>query len=102
MRGGGLAGLVTTTTADSEALAPKDAEALRARVEGSGLLQLPARSADPTRYPDAFDYAVTVEDAGLTQQVSLTEDALPPAIRSLISWVDAVPGHQDTVGPAGG
>jgi hypothetical protein len=101
VRGGGLAGLVTTTTADSDALAPDDAEALRAKVQGSGLLQLPARVSGPTRQPDAFDYAVTVEDGDHTQQVSLTEDALPPAVRSLISWVDTVPGRRDLIGPPG-
>jgi hypothetical protein len=101
-RGGGLAGLVSTTTADTEALAPGDAEELRTKVEGSGLLQMPARVSGPRAHPDAFDYAVTVEDGERTQTVSLSEDALPASVRSLISWLDSVPGHQEGIAPPGG
>ena len=103
VRGGGIAGLVTTTTADSDALAPEEADALRSKVEGSGLMHMPARVAGPTPQPDAFNYEVTVEDDnGRTQRVSLSEDALPASVRSLISWLDSVPGKQERIGPPGG
>ncbi|MDQ4133582.1 MAG: hypothetical protein M3179_10350 [Actinomycetota bacterium] len=101
VRGGGIAGLVTTTSADTNALPPEQADALRTQVEGSGLMHLPARVSGPTAQPDAFAYQVTVEDGDRVQKVSLSEDALPPAVRSLISWLDSVPGREQRIAPPG-
>ncbi len=101
VRGGGIAGLVTTTSVDSSTLAPEEADALRTKVEGSGLMQLPARVSGPTSYPDALNYQVTVEDGDRVQKVSLSEDAVPDTVRSLISWLDKVPGRQERVAPPG-
>lgn len=101
MRGGGILGLVTTTTADSGELAPDDADALRAQVDGCGLLQLAGR-AGATSSPDAFAYEIIVDDGERSQKVALAENDLPDDVRSLISWLDAVPGRQQRVGPPGG
>ena len=101
VRGGGIAGLVTTTSADSTALAPADAEALRARVEGARLWDLPTRLTGPTSLPDAFDYQIIVEDGGRTKTLSVAEDAVSPSLRSLVEWLGSVPGHEDTISPPG-
>ena len=102
VRGGGIAGLVMTTSADSDALSPQDAEALRAKVEESGLFDLPDRLSGPTAQPDAFDYEVTVDDGARIKRVTLTEDVVPPGVRALITWLESVPGHQESIGPPGG
>ncbi len=101
VRGGGLAGLVTTTTADSASLAPEDARTLRAKVEEAGLLDLPERIGGPTRQPDQFTYKLTVEDQGRTHTVYVSEENLPEPLDSFISWVSSIPGRQEQIGPPG-
>lgn len=101
MRGGGILGLVTTTTADSGALSPDDADALRRNVERSGLLRLPDHLGGTTQQPDAFDYEITVDDGDRTSKVVLSEGALPEEVRSLISWITSVPGHRQSISPPG-
>jgi len=92
-----------TTSADTEALSPPDAEALRAKVAESGVRDLPPRLSGPTAHPDAFDYEVVVDDDdGRTWRVTLTEDVVPAEVRSLITWLNSVPGHEETIGPPGG
>jgi hypothetical protein len=101
VRGGGLAGLVETTTVDSASLAAEDARMLRAKVEESGLLDLPERIGGPTRQPDQFSYKLTFEDQGRMHTVYVSEENLPEPLDSFISWVSSVPGRQERIGPPG-
>jgi hypothetical protein len=100
-QGGGFAGLVRTVSADSASLAPEHAEELRRRVEASGLLGLPPRLGAAADHADRIDYAVTVEDGDRRHTVVTSADAVPDGVRSLISWLDSVPGHQEQLGPPG-
>jgi hypothetical protein len=100
VRGGGLAGLVTTTSADTEALAPEHAQQLRDKVAQAGLLSLPEHPAAPSG-PDRFTYRLTVEEGGHTHTVRLREEDLTKDLGALIDWVRAVPGHQERVAPPG-
>lgn len=86
-----------TTAADTAVLAPNDADAMRDKVREAGLLDA-APDAGPAM-PDAQSYEVTVEDAGRRHRAVFSEATLPPGARSLISWIDAVPGREETVGP---
>ncbi len=86
--------VVTTTTADTAALAPEDADQLRAKVEHAGLV-----SHDPQ--PNQPAYLITVEDGGQRTRVGLGEADLTDAQRELIDFVGAVPGHEEQVGPLG-
>jgi len=99
VQGGGLVPIVTTTIADSASLSHENAEALRRKVEDAGLFGLSAAGGD--RHPDRPSYEITVEDDGRQNQVVLDDAALPDAVRSLISWVGSVPGHQQRIGPPG-
>jgi len=101
VRGGGLAGVVQTTTADSERLAPDDAEALRVKVAEAGFFDLPADGGCPSGGADRFAYAVTVEDGDRAHTVRWGEADLPAGVRALVAWVSAVPGRREDVAPPG-
>jgi hypothetical protein len=101
VRGGGLAGLVQTTIADSETLAPEHAAQLRAKVDEAGFFGLPDNTGRSPGAADRFDYAVTVEDADRTHTVRRAESELPAAVQELIAWVNSVPGRQDRLAPPG-
>jgi hypothetical protein len=104
VRGGGLAGLVTISTAESASLAPEDAALLRAKAEQAGLLgprDQPGRAGGQGR-PDAFDYELTVEDdQGRTHTTRVGEGELTGPLRALITYVGSVPGHREEVAPPG-
>jgi len=99
VQGGGMVPIVTTTIADSAALSAEDAEVLRAMVAKGGLFGLSASAGDPQ--PDRPSYRITVEDDGRRHEVTLDDAGLPDAVRSLVSWVGAVPGHEESFGRLG-
>jgi hypothetical protein len=101
VRGGGLAGLVTTTAVEEGALSPEDASELRAKVEEAGVFDLPPKLTGRPNQADRFNYALTVEDHDRRHTVLMSEDALPEGVRDLISWVSTAPGREDRIGPPG-
>lgn len=101
VRGGGFAGLVTTTTADSESLSPEHAGVLESKVTQTGVLDLPSQISGPTRQPDRFNYEVTIEKDGKIHKIVAAEEELPENLKSLIIWVDSVPGTDKKVGRPG-
>jgi DNA-binding transcriptional LysR family regulator len=100
VRGGGLTGLVITTTVDSAALSSDDASTLRAMVDGADLAGLPPTTSRPN-HPDAESFRITVENDGNRESVVLTERDLSPAVRSLIEWVESAPAREESVNPPG-
>ena len=103
VRGGGLAGLLETTTADSERLGGDDAARLRRKVEEAGFFDLPGDvpRAGGVGGADRFHYAVTVEDADRAHTVRRAEPDLPEALQALIDWVGSVPGAETGLAPPG-
>ena len=105
VRGGGLAGLVERTTADSEQLAAEDAALLRRKVDEAGFFDLPGETPRSTGgaggEADRFHYAVTVEDADRAHTVRRAETDLPQALGALIAWVSSVPGAETGLSPPG-
>jgi hypothetical protein len=97
VEGGGFAGLVKTTAADTTQLAPADAETLRAQVRETGLFDLSSDTAG-AGLPDVQTYEITVADDGRSNTVVLGERNLSPQVRQLLGWLRAVPGHQDSMG----
>ena len=89
MRGGGLAGMVTRTELDTEALAPENAKTLREKVERAGLLEMPDTLASHG-HPDELHYELTIEDEGRRHTVRLSDGTLPENVRSLLDWADSV------------
>ncbi len=105
VRGGGLAGVVTTTVVESESLPEDQVDELRTKVEQSELSELAGREPEPadrdqrSAGADQLSYAVTVEDHRGARTVRLREDALPSGIRSLVAWIDSAPGREERIGP---
>lgn len=97
----GMTGLVETISVDSETLARVDADALRANVEKVDLFALRIGPIE-ARHADAVDYELTVEDAGRSNRVLISEAQLSAVIRSLIKWLESVPGSEKRLEPAGG
>ena len=103
VRGGGLAGLVETTTADSDRLGADDAALLRRKIDEAGFFDLPGEAPRPggAAGADRFHYAVTVEDDDRAHTVRRAEPDLPEALGALIAWVSSVPGRETGLTPPG-
>jgi hypothetical protein len=101
VRGGGLPGLVKTTTVDSATLSPQDAETLAGMVDEARLHDHPSGDRVGTAEPDRFTFQITVEDGDRQHQVSFEEGSVTPGVRSLISWVASAPGREESVGSPG-
>ncbi|KAA9161647.1 hypothetical protein FPZ12_014165 [Amycolatopsis acidicola] len=95
VRGGGITGLVVTTVADSDALAPADAETLGRKVREAGLLDALPGVGEPL--PDAQTYEITVDFGRQRTHAVVADGAMPPGVRALLSWVESVPGREETV-----
>jgi hypothetical protein len=95
VRGGGLAGVTTATTLDSDDLSTPDAQTLRAKVEAARLSQLGAGHG-PSQ-PDRFSYEVTVADGGQRQTVRVREQDLSEQLRDLITTVQTAPARRHEV-----
>ena len=95
VRGGGLAGVATATTLDSDDLSEPDAETLRANVEAAQLNQL-VPGHGPSQ-PDRFSYEVTVADGDQHQTIRVREQDLSAQLRDLITTVQTAPARRQEV-----
>ena len=100
IRGGGVAGTVVKTELASGDLSPEDAGMLHKLVRDAGLLERGEGESPPSR-PDELSYRLTLEHAGRSHAVNLTESTMPEAVRSLISWSSSVPGGRVEIEPPG-
>jgi len=101
VRGGGFGGLIRTTTADSERLSPEDRQTLAVLVRQAGLFDTAKAPKPEEPEPDRFTFMVTVEDEGERRKIGFSERSLPGSVRSLISWVSTVDGHEESIRPPG-
>jgi hypothetical protein len=95
VRGGGLAGVVTATTLDSNDLSESDSDTLRAKVAAARLSELVAGNG-PSQ-PDRFSYEVTVTDGDQHQTVRVREQDLSAQLRDLITTVQTAPARRQEV-----
>lgn len=100
MQGGGLTGLVRTIVVDSALLSSDDAEALRVKVEASGLLHSSSNT-EGGNQPDRPSYEITVENDRRSDRVAFSDAAVSDAVRALIEFVESVPTREDRLGPPG-
>ena len=96
VRGGGLAGIVTRTEVESDALAADDERMLREHAARLGALELEA-PAHEEAVPDSLSYEITIEDDGETQQMRLFDEQLSEPLRALIEWVASVPEREERI-----
>jgi hypothetical protein len=102
VRGGGLAGLVETTTADSDRLGADDADSLRRKVAEARFFDLSESGGPAARGgADRFHYAVTVEDGDRAHTVRRSEPDLPETLGALIAWVSSLPAAETGLAPPG-
>jgi hypothetical protein len=96
VRGGGLAGLVSSTAVDTTTLAAADADALRARVRRASLAVSDAAAPQPDR--ETVEIVIEDDEGAVT---SMNADELSPTVRALIDWVESAPGRTEQLGPPG-
>ncbi|MCP2244488.1 hypothetical protein LX86_003218 [Lentzea aerocolonigenes] len=96
VRGGGLAGLVSSTAVDTSALASADAAALRARVQRASLADTQAGAPQPDR--ELVEILIEDDDGAVT---AMNADELSPGVRELIEWVESAPDRTEQLGPPG-
>ena len=101
VRGGGLSGLVTVTTVDSQTLSPEDAKTFAAMVEEANVFDGPDVTSAKASGPDEFQLAVTLEDGARNRTVTVAEHDLPGALGSLVAWVSSAPGRTEEVSSPG-
>jgi hypothetical protein len=94
VRGGGVAGVVTSTSLDSADLPDADADALRAAVDRARAAHSPPSGAP---MPDRFGYEVRVED-GDSAETLRTRDPVPDPMRELIALVQESPARRRRTG----
>jgi hypothetical protein len=97
VRGGGVAGLVTSTELDSADLAAGEADALRGAVERARAAHVPQAGA---ALPDRFGYEVRVEDEGAAETLRAREP-VPDPLRELITLVQESPARRRRTAPPG-
>lgn len=91
VRGGGIAGIATTTRLRSSDLSPPEAGELERRVREAGLLEAGAGSpVVAPSHPDDLLYSIAVEEGGEERTARFTDSGMPPAVRSLVEWIDSI------------
>jgi hypothetical protein len=102
VRGGGLAGMVTVTSLDTDDLSGPDEAALRAKVDQAAVFQPHQRGAETTPpQPDRFSYELTIEDNDRRQTLRIRDQDLSPEQRDLITLVHNSPARRQEVRPPG-
>jgi hypothetical protein len=85
-RTGGFAGLIMTTTIDTNTLSPTEANQVRQMVEAADFFNLPATIAS-TSQPDRFHYQMTVEESDRHHTVQIDESVMPDRLSPLVEWM---------------
>ena len=101
VRGGGVSGLVTVTTVDSQALSSEDAKTLAGLFEGANAFEGPDVTPSHASGPDELQVSVTLVDGSRNRTVTAAEHDLPGPLRSLVAWVSSAPGRTEEVGSPG-
>lgn len=86
-RSGGVAGMRTVSTIDSESLPAEERKRLRSLIDRAGFFGLPEGIISPP-LPDQFRYTITVEIDGKTRTVRTTDTDAPEQLKPLIEWLN--------------
>ena len=81
-RTGGLAGIPTRITLDTDSLPPRERRAIESLVARAAFFDLPVECRSPR--PDAFQYTVAVEAEGRRHEVRTDEQGVPARLRPLL------------------
>lgn len=101
-RGGGLAGMVTQTELDAQALpkpAAQDFAGAVARAHLATPLAVPPAAPPASNWPDALLYDISLQETGPPVSVRYTDETLPESVRKLVAWVDGRPERVESIDP---
>ncbi|KAM3102112.1 protealysin inhibitor emfourin [Phormidesmis sp. 146-20] len=84
-RSGGFAGLIMTTSIDTETLSPTEANQVCQMVEAADFFNLPTTIAAPQ--PDRFHYQITIEERDRLHTIQIDESVMPDRLSPLIEWM---------------
>ncbi len=93
-RSGGFAGIIMTTTVDTETLPTAEGEHLCHLMQTTDFFHLPAMIAAANSQPDRFQYKVTAEDGSQHHTVQVSESAVPNQLRPLLNWLTEMTRNQ--------
>src|SRR5512132_1881246 len=100
VRGGGLSGLTKIVSVDTEQLAPADAKSVAALLSDAEPLE-PSQDAPPEASPDEYSYVLIVEEGGHTREETFSPRSMPESVRRLITLIESVDGHTESIQPPG-
>ena len=89
-RSGGFAGMLLTTSVDTDALSEEEAIFFQSNVEESRFFDLPERLGTPGMGADRFHYHLGVETQERRHTVDFGETATPEALAPLIERLTAL------------
>lgn len=87
VRSGGFAGMTVHACVDSATLPAGEASELAALLDRLDMADLTERATRPTRGADRFQYDLTIQRGESRYHVSLPENAVPPDLRPLLTWL---------------
>ena len=87
VRSGGFAGITVHARVDSATLPVGEAGELAAFLDRLDPADLAERATRPTRGADRFQYDLTIQRGESRYHVSLPENAVPPDLRPLLTWL---------------
>jgi emfourin len=95
-RSGGFANLRLTYQGDSNELPQNVAEEFSRLVESSGFFDIKQTDLDSnsTRYPDVFNYQVSLSDSKRQHSLSCNDVTAPDSLRPLLSFLQKLALHQ--------
>jgi hypothetical protein len=91
-KSGGFAGMVTSTSVDTQLLPPNEAKEIRRLIENSHFFELPSQpppqSSKTTKgAADYFTYKITVQDDKREHSVQLNDINMEPKVKPVIGFL---------------
>jgi hypothetical protein len=89
-RSGGFTGIPLRAVIDSETLSQDEKGALEQLVDSAEFFTLPAKIQTPGPGADQFSYRLTVEHAGKSHTIEVSEAGIPEKLKPLLQRVTAL------------
>ena len=84
---GGLAGIGSYASVDSDLLLPKEVSELEQLIKDADFLQLAPQSSITSRGADYLKYKITLETDNIKHSISTTDLTMPPNVRPLVRYL---------------
>ncbi len=87
-RSGGVMGMSTTVSLDTDIMGAEAAAELEGLVATAAFFELPAQLVGDGPMPDEYSYVITIERNGEAHTVTCTDSSAPDGLRPLLVWLD--------------